>query len=209
MDLTNVEIYVPKDLKDVSLPTPEELAYWNLFKHRTFFIDYEIEDDYRLIELSKYLIIMNMEEISIPKEELKPIYIFIHSYGGDLDQAYYLCDLIQSSRIPIITIATGSVMSAGFLIFIAGKKRYAFKQSSLLVHQGSASFTGSASEIEEAQKNYKRQLAMMKTYILENTEIDEKTFKKNQQKDWYLTSEELVKYKIVDKLIDSFEDIIQ
>ena len=78
----------------------------------------------------------------------------------------------------------------------------------MLVHQGSAGFAGTAQEIEEAQKNYKKQINEMKEYILERTEIDEKTFNKNKNKDWYLTSKELVEYKIVDALIDNFEDII-
>ena len=48
-------------------------------------------------------------------------------------------------------------MSAGFLIFLSGKKRYAFSHTSMLVHSGSAAFQGTAEQIEEAQKNYKKQ----------------------------------------------------
>ena len=43
--------------------------------------------------------------------------------------------------------------------------------------------------------------------ILSRTEIDEKTFNKNKSKDWYLTSDELIKFKVVDKLITNFDDI--
>ena len=48
----------------------------------------------------------------------------------------------------------------------------------------------------------------MKEYILLRTNIDEKTFNKNKSKDWYLTSEELVKFNVVDKLIENFDDIL-
>ena len=47
----------------------------------------------------------------------------------------------------------------------------------------------------------------MKEYILLRTNIDEKTFNKNKSKDWYLTSEELIKFNVVDKLIESLDDI--
>ena len=67
---------------------------------------------------------MNIKEKDIPEEELKPIRIFIHSYGGDLEQATFFSDLLLSSRIPITTVAMGVAMSAGFLIFLAGSKRY-------------------------------------------------------------------------------------
>lgn len=202
------ELVIPiiDNMKDKQYPTPEEYTYWKSRENRTFFIDYEVDECYDLIELSKVIIQMNMEERDI--ENPKPIYIFIHSYGGDIEQANYFCDLVQSSNIPIVTIGMGVAMSAGFLIFLAGKRRYAFKHCQMLVHQGSAGFQGTAQEIEEAQKNYKKQLDNMKTYILERTDIDEKTFNKNKNKDWYLSCEELQNYHIVDKIITSFDEIL-
>ena len=189
-------------------PSPDEYTYWKARENRTFYIDYEIDECYELIELGKIIIQMNIEEKDIPKEELKPIYIWIHSYGGDLEQANAIIDIISASRIPIITISMGVAMSAGFMLFLAGHKRYAFKHSNLMVHEGSAAFSGTAEQIEMAQKNYKRQIEEMKAYILERTEIDEKTFNKNKSKDWYLSADELIKYKIVDKLVTNFEEII-
>ena len=205
-----MEFLIPSILDDAESDkylSPELYTYWKARENRTFYIDYEIEEDYSLIELSKIIIQMNMEEKDIPKEELKPIYLFIHSYGGDLEQSLMFCDLLISSRIPIVTIAMGVAMSSGFLIFLAGGKKYAFKHSSLLAHSGSAGFQGTAEQIEEAQKNYKKQLAQMKEYILSRTEIPEKVFNKNKSKDWYLSSEELTEFNVVDKLIEDFTDI--
>jgi ATP-dependent Clp protease protease subunit len=187
------------------LPNPDEVLYWNNYKNRTFYIDYEIEDDYELLELSKIIVQFNMNEINIPEEELKPIYLFIHSYGGDLEQANYFCDLIESSRIPIYTIAMGAAMSAGFLIFLSGKRRFVFNHTQLLVHSGSGVLQGTAEQIEEAQKNYQRQIDGMRDFILSHTTIDAKTFNKNKKKDWYLTTEEIVKYN-VGEIIHSFTD---
>lgn len=205
------EIRIPAILTgadDNKYPTPEEYTYWKSRNNRTFYIDYEIDDCYNLIELSKIIIDMNIEEKDIPQDELKPIYIFVHSYGGDIEQANYFCDLLISSRIPIVTVGMGVCMSAGFLIFLAGHKRVAFKHCQMLVHSGSAGFQGTAEQIEEAQRNYKKQLEEMKHYILSRTNIDEKTFNKNRTKDWYLTSNELVQFEVIDKFVDSFEDIL-
>ena len=206
-----MEFLLPSILADTQNEkclSPEEYTYWKARENRTFYIDYEILEDYCLIELSKIIIQMNMEEMSIDKKDLKPIYIFIHSFGGDLDQANLFCDLLISSRIPIVTIGMGACMSAGFLILLAGHKKYAFRHCQALVHEGSAAFQGTASEIEQAQKNYKKQIDEMKNYILTRTSIDEKTFNKNKNKDWYLTSEELIKYKVIDKFIDNLDDIL-
>ena len=208
MPMELLEIPLVGDTKESQLPTPEEYTYWKDRKNRTFYVDYEIDECYSLVELAKIIIQMNIEEKDVRKEDLKPIRLFIHSYGGDLEQANFFCDLVQASRIPIITIAMGVAMSAGFLIFLSGHKRYAFKHTQLMVHSGSAAFQGTAEQIEEAQKNYKKQIEEMKAYILEKTTIDEKTFNKNKNKDWYLTSDELLKYKVIDDVITDLSVII-
>ena len=208
MELEKIAIPLVGNLKSDDLPDPETYTYWKDRKNRTFYIDYEIDDTYALMELAKVIIQMNVEEKDTEIQNLEPIRIFIHSYGGDLEQANFFCDLIQASRIPIITIAMGAAMSAGFLIFLSGKKRYAFSHTQMLIHEGSASFQGTAGQVEDTQKSYKKQIEDMKKYILEKTEIDEKTFNKNRNKDWYLSADELVKYKIVDEIITDLNVIL-
>lgn len=208
MELEKIAIPLVGNLKSDDLPDPETYTYWKDRKNRTFYIDYEIDDTYALMELAKVIIQMNVEEKDTEIQNLEPVRLFIHSYGGDLEQANFFCDLIQASRIPIITIAMGAAMSAGFLIFLSGKKRYAFSHTQMLIHEGSASFQGTAGQVEDAQKSYKKQIEDMKKYILEKTEIDEKTFNKNRNKDWYLSADELVKYKIVDGIITDLNVIL-
>lgn len=203
-------------LDDGKFPDVADVNYWQARKNRVFYIDGEI-DDYNgdgpdgklcsIIEIGKVIINMNMEEMNIPKDELKPIILMVNSYGGDLALANNFCDIIKASRIPIITVAMGATMSAAFLIFISGHKRFVFKHSSLLVHQGSGVIGGSAAEIEEAQKHYQKQIEEMKTYILENTRIDEKVFNRNKKKDWYLNAQQCLEMGICDVIIEHLEDI--
>ena len=195
------------DDKGSQLPDPNEVTYWQLRKDRVFAIDYEIEDDYKCIELAKLIYQLNLAEKDIPEDELKPITLLIFSYGGSLDQSQALCDIMEVSRIPIITVCLGVAMSAGLLIFLAGRRRYAFRQCSLLVHQGTIALSGSASEVSEAQKNYKRQLDQMKKYILSHTEISEKLFSKNKTKDWYIDADEAASLGIC-KIVSSFSEIV-
>ncbi len=208
MELEKIAIPIVGGLKSDDLPAPETYTYWKDRNNRTFYIDYEIDEDYSLLELAKVIIQMNIEEKDVRTEDLKPIRLFIHSYGGRLEQANFFCDLIQASRIPVITIAMGVAMSAGFLIFLSGRKRYAFSHTQMLTHEGNAAFQGTAGQVEDAQKSYKKQIEEMKRYILDKTSIDEKTFNRNKNKDWYLTAEELVKYNIVDEIITDISVIL-
>ena len=191
----------------IQLADPSLVSFYKDYKERVLWIDKSIDE--RLFAEIRTIIQWNRddEKDKIPVSKRKPIWLIIHSYGGDLEQSLMFCDLLISSRIPIITVAMGVAMSCGFLIFLAGSKKYAFKHSSLLAHSGSAGFHGTAEQIEEAQKNYKKQLSQMKEYILSRTEIPEKVFNKNKSKDWYLTAEELTEFKVVDKLIEDFGDI--
>ena len=213
----NLEFQLPimSDFKDNPLPMPEDYNYWKSRTNRTFFIDYEIGEEYpdgskdnRVIEICKAIIQMNMDEKDIPKEQLKPIYIYIYTYGGDMADSLSLCDVCMTSRIPIVTIGMGITMSGGFLILLAGHRRYAFDHCQMLVHSGSAGFQGTAEQIEEAQKNYKKKLNEVKDYILSRTSIDEKVFNRNRSKDWYLKKEEVLQYHVVDKIIENIEEIL-
>lgn len=207
MSETIYDVMIPEEIKNCTLPSPEELEYWKLAAKRTYFVDFEIEDDYRLMELAKTIIRMNVEEMDIPEDELKPVTLHIYSYGGDASQALAFCDIVEMSRIPIITVCAGVAMSAGFLIFLSGKRRYATQRSTFLAHQGFAEFSGSASEISEAQKNYKKTLDKMKEYILSRTTIDKKLFDRNKNKDWYITGKDQIESLGIAKVIKSFDEI--
>ena len=98
-------------------------------------------------------------------------------------------------------------MSAGLLIFLSGKRRYAFKHTKLLIHQGSASFEGNYEEIDAAQRAYRKEVGRMKEYILSHTKIYEKTYDKNKSRDWYLSGKDLITFGVADKIIESFSDI--
>lgn len=198
-------IELTKELNEMALPSPQDYDYWQGRKSRVFYIDYEVDENYDLIDLSKTILQMNFAERNIPKEQLLPIYIFIHSYGGDLQQANFLADLILASRIPIYTIAMGVAMSAGFIIFLAGSKRYAFQHTQLLVHEGEATLQGTYDQVAQAQANYSKQIEEMRAYILDRTSIDEKTFNKYKKKDWYLSKDEIEKYGIATIIKDLSE----
>lgn len=195
-----------KLFKDSQYMSPEEYTFWKAYQSRTFFIDYELDETYSVVEMCKMILQMNADEMNIPTEELKPIKIYIHSFGGDSFQGHMVMDVIMSSRIPIITIALGTAMSSGFDIFLAGHRRYMFRHSQLMLHAGYLGGSGTASEMEELTKNNKRRLEEDKQYVLSRTTMGEKIYNRNKNKDWYLTPEECEQYGIA-KIINSLEDI--
>src|SRR5579872_6645935 len=55
---------------------------------------------------------------------IKPLYVHITSNGGDLLAGFMAYDYIKNSSVPIFTVAEGYTISAGAIMFMAGKKRF-------------------------------------------------------------------------------------
>jgi ATP-dependent Clp protease protease subunit len=190
----------------MQLPAPEMVNYWRLAENRTFYIDYEI--DTGVLEIQKAIININREDKGKPVEKRIPIKIFIQSPGGCLYSTYSLVDTILASVTPVITVNMGIALSGGFLLFIAGSKRYCLSRSQAMLHTGSTGVQGTFEQVEESQKTYRKQIQQMGEYILSRTKIDQKTFSKNKSKDWYFDAAEQVEYGIADSILNSLDEII-
>ena len=217
--MNGMEIVLPNILKQYStldLPDREDYQFYLDLNQRVFYVegvidDVNIETGYSSIsELIKRIIAINIEDMGKPIKERKPIIIAINSIGGSLDMGFALGDAIRCSTTPCICLGIGDVMSAAFIVFISAQKRLLLPHAQLLTHQGSVSIEGGASEAQSMMANYKKVLSRMKSYILENTGIDEKTFNSHRKGDWYISADEAVnKYGIADKIITNIEDIFE
>lgn len=200
-----LSIELPKEA-DIKLPDPEALHYYQDYKNRKVYIDADIED--WLFNVTKQIMEYNREDAGIKPEDRKPIMVYIMSYGGDLQQSYATISAMLASQTPVYTVNCGVAMSAGLLLLLAGHKRFAMKYSTAMIHQGSGGAQGTFEELEAQQKNYRKLIDTMRDYILERTKIDAKLFNKNKSKDWYIQSSEQVELGIVDKIVESLDEII-
>lgn len=197
---------VPEGAEDIRLPDPNMLDYYLNRQARKIFISGEITEE--LVAYNQLIMQYNLEDAGIPTEERRPIYVYIYSAGGDLSATYSFISMIEASKTPVVTVNMGQAWSAAGLILMAGHRRYCFKRSQSLIHQGSSGSQGTFSEMEESQKLYKKMLDQMEKYIVGRTKIDKKTFGRNRSKDWYFDDEDQLKYGIVDAIVESVEEIM-
>ena len=201
-----IELAIPKNLETLQLPAPELLSFYKDLERRVIWVEGEI--DCCLLESVKWILRWNQEDTGKPKEERIPIRMMINSPGGDLYATYSCVDVMLASETPIITVNMGMAMSGGFMLLIAGEKRFALKNSTALYHSGHGGFEGSASQIETATKHYKKQLAQMQEYILSRTTMDIKTYKKYKDADGWVDSQEQVNLGVVHGIVESVADIL-
>ena len=203
---TPMQVLIPNNLENLQLPSPELLTYYRNLEDRVIWIDYGVDES--ILEVSKLIMYFNKEDKDIPSEQRRPIKLLLYSYGGDGQACFSLLDVIALSKTPVYTINMGVAMSAGLLILLAGHKRFCLKNSTALAHSGSGGTSGSFEPTEAQMKDYKRFVDTMRNYIIERTNIDTKTFNKYKSKEWYLYSEDQVKYHVVDKIIDDIDEIL-
>ena len=99
--------------------------------------------------------------IDIMKEgdKVKPIDIFVNSYGGSVYDGLGLCDHIEELEEEGILVRThvkGKIMSMALVIFIMGQERYASKRSTFMAHSLSSGTEGKVFEqkidVKEAER---------------------------------------------------------
>ena len=193
------------------LADPNLVAFYKDYNERTLWIDKDISDS--LFAEIRAIIQWNREDdmAKIPVEKRKKIILLIHSYGGNIDAAFSLIDVINTVTTPVITVNMQCALSAGALILINGHKgmRYCLPMSQALIHSGSGSQGGSYEQVVAQTDNYKKMIGMMHKNILEHTKIDQQTMNKWKSKEIYLYAEDQVEYGLVDKIIKNFNELYE
>lgn len=200
----DLEILLPEVDLDTSLPTMQlpdvgDYNFWKMYTNRILSIDGEITDwDYNIV---KSIIGFNLN----PKDK-SPIIILVNSNGGLLDVTNSIIDAINISSIPVWTVNMGQALSGGCMIFLAGEKRFTLPNSWCMTHMGSGGTSGNYDQSKEQQKVWDEQVKKMGEFIMSRTGLDEKTWRKYKNKDWWVNYEQQLEYGFA---TDALEDIDQ
>lgn len=198
-------IEIPKEIENLQLPSPELLSFYKDCKNRTIWIN---DVDNNLIEFMKFIIQWNRDDLGKAVEDRVPIRVCVFSYGGEVDVCFSFISLIKLSKTPIYTINMGVAASAGALIFLSGKKRFAMDGSTCMIHSGGGAISGTAEQVKDATDAYNKLLDRMKDYILENTKISKNTYNRMKKNDWTIQSNEFVELGIADEIITDIDSIL-
>lgn len=137
------------------------------------------------------------------KYKRKPIKIMIDSYGGYVYQCLGLIGIMEDSKTPIHTYATGAAMSCGFIILISGHKRFGYRHSTPMYHQVSTGFLGKTQDMEESYIETKRLQKKFEELTLEKTTISKAKLKEilKTKKDWYMDANEALSAGVIDEIV--------
>ena len=124
-----------------------------------------------------------------------PIRIYINSYGGAIYDMWSLIDIIINSKTPIHTYCTGYAMSAGFIIFLAGHKRFVTKHATLMCHQLSMGDKGKLTDMQQRMEERENNQKDIEEFIVKQTNITQEKLDeiRTQKTDWYIKSSDVEK----------------
>ncbi len=172
--------------------------YSRLLRDRIIFVDGEIRDENAdlIVAMLLYLESENPE---------KDINMYINSPGGSVTAGLAIYDTMQYVKCDVQTICMGQAASMGAILLAGGTvgKRYALPSSRVMIHQPWGGAQGQESDIAIQAKEIGRLKKLSIGYLAAQTGKSVEEVAKDMERDFYMSSEEALKYGIIDHIMSS------
>lgn len=178
----------------------DEIFYLQDLKQRKLFLNSDI-DQFTVADIAKHILQFNREDFGKEIESRKPILLYVVSNGGEVDSGFELIDVIQSSKTPVYTINLGYQYSMGFLIGLAGHKRFATRNAKYLMHDGSNFVYNSGAKAQDQMEFNRKVEERVKQYILSRSNVTSKEYDSKLRVEWYLFADEAKEKGFVDYIL--------
>ena len=183
----DIDIDIEKALLDSGMV--DEIFYLKDLKQRKLFLNTDVEQ-LSVGEIVKHIMQYNKEDIGVEPDKRTPIILYVSSNGGEVDSGFELIDVIMASKTPVFTVNLGYQYSMGFLIGLAGTKRFAMRNAKFLMHDGSNFVYNSGAKAQDQMEFQRRVEDRIKQYILSRSKITSEEYDSKLRVEWYLFADE-------------------
>lgn len=172
--------------------------YSRLLKDRIIFLEGEINSYTSGLVVAQLLFL----EAQDPD---KDVYLYINSPGGEINAGLAIYDTMQFVKCDVVTTAIGMAASMAAVLLAAGTKgkRYALPHATMMIHQPLGGAEGQAVDIEIRAREIMRLKKELNTILAQHTGQPLEKIEKDTDRDFFMTSQEALKYGLVDKVISS------
>ncbi len=170
--------------------------YSRLLKDRIIFIGTPIDDDVANLAIAQMLFLQK-------EDSERDIELYINSPGGSVIAGLAIYDTMQVIKPDVATLCIGHAMSLAAVLLAGGKKgkRLALPNSRIMIHQGSAGFHGTPSDIDIIAKEVLRYKALLVDLLAQHTGQPRDKVERDIDRDFYMSVDEAIEYGIVDKVL--------
>ncbi len=172
-------------------------VFSRLLMDRIIFLGVPIDDDVANIIQAQLLFLASTDSNA-------DVSIYLNTPGGSVSAGLAIYDTIQLIDPDVATICTGMAASMGAVLLCAGVKgkRFALPHSRVMIHQPLGGARGQASDIEIAAKEILKVKKELYTILSEHTGQPYKTIEADGDRDFWMTSEEALKYGMIDEILN-------
>jgi ATP-dependent Clp protease protease subunit len=113
-------------------------------------------------------------------------------------------DAMQIVKPDIATICVGQAASMAAVLLAGGAKgkRYALLNARIMIHQGSAGFHGSPSDIDIQAKEILRYKALLSEILAQHTGQPVEKVQQDTDRDFYMSAGEAMEYGVIDEVLE-------
>lgn len=135
--------------------------------------------------------------------DVADITLHVDSPGGSVKSGLSIVDLMNYIHSDIITINTGMAASMGSILLGAGTKgkRFSLPNSKVMLHQVSTGAQGTMADVDISVAEGRKYNTKLFGMLGEYTGKDPKQIMKDANRDLWLTSDEALKYGLIDGII--------
>src|SRR5215208_979984 len=170
--------------------------YSRLLRERIVFLGTEVNDQLANL-ISAQLLFLEAED---PEKDIS---LYINSPGGSAYAGMAIYDTVQYVKPDVRTIAVGTCMSAAAMILCGGAagKRLALPNAKIMIHQGSAGFRGTPTDIEIHAHEVLSVRQKMAELIAQHSSRPIEAVLKDIDRDHFMSPEEAVEYGLIDEIV--------
>ena len=168
-----------------------------LLKERIIFLDGEINASLASNIVSKLLYLDSLSN--------DDIMLYINSNGGEIASGLMIYDTINIIKSDVQTISVGTAASMAAIILLSGTKgkRKILPNSKVMLHDLSGELKGKYNDVVIEIKEMNKVHNKIFEIIEKNSNLTMGEIKENLKNNFWLSSDEALKYGIIDKIIDS------
>ena len=171
--------------------------YSRLLEDRIVFLTGEIND------LTADLIIAQLLHLE-GKDPEKDISLYINSPGGSVSAGMGIYDTMNYIKCDVSTICVGMAASMGAFLLSSGTKgkRFALKNSEVMIHQPLGGAQGQASDIRIQAEHILKIKRKMNEILARNSGRTVQEIERDTDRDNYLSADEALAYGLIDRVYE-------
>ena len=169
--------------------------YSLLLKERIIMCTGEIEDNMASSICAQFLYLDSISN--------QPIQMYINSCGGSITSGLAIYDTMQFIKSDVSTICMGICASMGAILLMAGEKnkRFALKNSEIMIHQPLTTLQGTATDINIHTQRLINSKNNLIKIINKHTNKSITQISTDIERDYFLTAKLALDYGIIDNII--------